>query len=305
MEIKWISDDKEKLLYISFNNQNDRDNFYSNTLNQNELNLQTTEPESMTLKWQNGIISNYDYLLYLNSLADRTFQDLTQYPVFPWVISNYKSDEIDLNDIENYRDLSKPIGALNPERLSRLKERCDEMGEPKFLYGSHYSAPGFVLFYLVRKYPNLMLCLQNGRFDHPDRMFNRVEDAFSNCQNNMSDFKELIPEFYDPTNDGDFLINSKKIDFGIKCDGTTVNNVILPPWANRSPQRFIEILRNALESDYVSKNLHSWIDLIFGYKQRGEEAIKADNCKLLLYNSSFLYHSLINNLNFSILSFVL
>lgn len=47
------------------------------------------------------------------------------------------------------------------------------MSEPKFLYGSHYSAPGFVLFYLVRKYPQYMLCLQNGRFDHPDRMFNR------------------------------------------------------------------------------------------------------------------------------------
>lgn len=41
----------------------------------------------------------------------------------------------------------------------------------------------------VRKYPKLMLCLQNGRFDHPDRMFNRVEDAFRNCLVNMSDFK--------------------------------------------------------------------------------------------------------------------
>lgn len=47
------------------------------------------------------------------------------------------------------------------------------MNSPKFLYGSHYSTPGFVLFYLVRKYPQYMLCLQNGRFDHPDRMFNR------------------------------------------------------------------------------------------------------------------------------------
>lgn len=47
------------------------------------------------------------------------------------------------------------------------------MNSPKFLYGSHYSTPGFVLFYLVRKVPQYMLCLQNGRFDHPDRMFNR------------------------------------------------------------------------------------------------------------------------------------
>ena len=36
-------------------------------------------------------------------------------------------------------------------------------------------------------------------------------------------------------------------------------------------------MRAALESDYVSQNLNHWIDLIFGYKQDGEEAIKADN----------------------------
>lgn len=68
---------------------------------------------------------------FLFSLADRTFQDLTQYPVFPWVISDYESEEIDLNDTKFYRDLTKPIGALNEERLERLKERYDEMDEPK------------------------------------------------------------------------------------------------------------------------------------------------------------------------------
>ncbi|XP_060570848.1 protein FAN-like [Ruditapes philippinarum] len=36
-------------------------------------------------------------------------------------------------------------------------------------------------------------------------------------------------------------------------------------------------MREALECDHVSRHLHEWIDLIFGYKQRGEEAEKADN----------------------------
>lgn len=54
-------------------------------------------------------------------MADRTFNDLTQYPVFPWVISDYTSSELDLSDSATFRDLSKPVGALNPVRLERLK----------------------------------------------------------------------------------------------------------------------------------------------------------------------------------------
>ena len=37
--------------------------------------------------------------------------------------------------------------------------------------------------------------------------------------------------------------------------------------------------RDALESEYVSQHLHLWIDLIFGYQQKGPEALKADNCE--------------------------
>jgi hypothetical protein len=40
---------------------------------------------------------------------------------------------------------------------------------------------------------------------------------------------------------------------------------------------YIYMSRQALESDYVSENIHNWIDLIFGYKQRGAAALEADN----------------------------
>lgn len=62
---------------------------------------------NMTQKWQRREITNFDYLMYLNTVAGRTYCDLNQYPVYPWVIVNYESDELDLNLASNYRDLSK------------------------------------------------------------------------------------------------------------------------------------------------------------------------------------------------------
>ncbi|XP_025829509.1 protein FAN isoform X2 [Agrilus planipennis] len=276
LEIYSNENDVVPHLYLSFRTQADRDNLYTTLLQQPELKLKDIQQDIMTLQWQNGVISNYEYLVYINSQADRTVNDLTQYPVFPWVISDYQSSELNLNNPNSFRDLSKPIGALNETRLQRLMERYEEMSHPKFLYGSHYSTPGFVLFYLVRLYPHYMLCLQNGRFDHPDRMFNSVADVYRNCLNNLSDFKELVPEFYDLEKEGKFLTNEMGIHFGYRHNGIKVGDVELPPWAD-GPKDFVHKLRDALESDYVSKTLHHWIDLIFGYKQRGEEAASAKN----------------------------
>lgn len=78
-----------------------------------------------------------------------------------------------------------------------------------------------------------------------------------------ADFKELIPEFY--FSDGDFLINNERLELGITNEGEIIDDVLLPPWA-RSIHDFMNKLRAALESDYVSANLNHWIDLIFGFK---------------------------------------
>lgn len=68
LEIKWIdgSEQAEETLYVAFKKTNERDHFYKLACEQDSLKLVESEQHSMTLKWQNGIISNYDYLLYLN-----------------------------------------------------------------------------------------------------------------------------------------------------------------------------------------------------------------------------------------------
>lgn len=114
----------------------------------------------MMTKWQQRQISNYEYLLYLNLMANRTFNDFSQYPVFPWVLCDYTSNSIDLNDPKVFRDLSKPIGALNLERLSHLKSQLFD--DSKFVYNSHYSYPSMITRWLVRQYPSMELA-QNVR----------------------------------------------------------------------------------------------------------------------------------------------
>ena len=55
---------------------------------------------------------------------------------------------------------------------------------------------------------------------------------------------------------------------GTTQSGTSIGDTVLPPWAS-SADDFVRQHREALESDYVSAHLHEWIDLIFGYKQKG------------------------------------
>lgn len=236
-----------------------------------------------TKKWQNGEMSNFYYLMIVNTFAGRTFNDLTQYPVFPWVIADYTSEELDLNDPKSFRDLTKPMGAQGEARARQFKERyealqslCDDEAPP-FHYGTHYSSAMIVASFLIRLEPYVQsyLLLQGGRFDHPDRLFYSIQKAWkSSSAENTTDVRELIPEFFFLP---EFLTNGNKYEFGKLQDGTEVCDVELPRWAKGDPQIFIAKNREALESPYVSEHLHAWIDLIFGYKQTGPEAVEAIN----------------------------
>ena len=73
--------------------------------------------ERAAARWQRREMSNLEYLMELNALAGRTYSDLMQYPVVPWVVADYTSKQLDLGDPRVFRDLSKPVGALNPARL--------------------------------------------------------------------------------------------------------------------------------------------------------------------------------------------
>lgn len=235
-------------------------------------------------RWRRRELSTFHYLTLLNTLAGRTFNDLAQYPVFPWVIADYSSDELDVRCPGALRDLSRPVGALNPasrpslvERFASLSRDGDGDGSlPPFHHGSHYSTPGGVLHWLLRLQPftELHRALHGGSFDKADRLFGSLPGAWGAAWRNGSDVKELTPEFFTSP---EFLINSGGHALGTRQDGSRVGDVALPPWVGGDAAAFVRANAAVLESEPVSQSIHGWIDLIFGHAQKGPPAEEALN----------------------------
>uniref|UniRef100_A0A3Q1FPP0 Lysosomal trafficking regulator n=1 Tax=Acanthochromis polyacanthus TaxID=80966 RepID=A0A3Q1FPP0_9TELE len=282
-----------RTLLLAFDNTKFRDDVYHNILTSDLPNLlEHGNITALTQLWGSGQISNFEYLTHLNKHAGRSFNDLMQYPVFPFILRDYTSETIDLQDPNIYRNLSKPIAVQSKEKEDRyvdnyryLEEeykkgiREDDPMPPvqPYHYGSHYSNSGTVLHFLVRMPPftKMFLAYQDQSFDIPDRTFHSMNTTWRlSSYESMTDVKELIPEFfYLP----EFLVNREGFDFGVRQNGERVNHVNLPPWARNDPRLFILIHRQALESDQVSQTLCQWIDLVFGLKQKGKAAVQAIN----------------------------
>ena len=276
---------------VAFADQNKRDGFLAQLWQMNPgWNVSSKMQSELTQQWQDGKLTNFDYLMALNKFAGRSFNDLMQYPIFPFVLSDYSSTTLDLSCLKSFRDLRRPISVQqkDKEEIYQKKYRglAEELkvsheitcpGVGPYHYGSHYSNAGIVLHFLVRLSPftAMFLKYQDGNFDIPDRTFHDLNATWLLATTDTTtDVKELIPELFCTP---EVLENRDALDLGEKQNGDQVKDVILPPWANNDPRLFIKIHRQALEADYVRENLPHWVDLIFGYKQVGMPAVDAIN----------------------------
>ena len=303
-----------KSYYFIFENQNERDLIFNIISHSNNIS-QIAYPDNLVnyvKDWENWSIDTFTLLNILNNYSGRSYKDLTQYPVFPWIIKEYDINTLKSFNSDSIRDLKKPIGALGNEsrvlyfiqKFSDSQENqfshninnndnemninINETDEGKYYYSSHYSNPFYVSYYLIRLFPfsNSAIELQGDGFDKVTRQFSSLNISFNNCMNETTDIRELIPEFfYLP----ELFLNVNQINFGNKNEIVENSNCILPSWSKNNPYLFIIKNKLALESDFVSLLINNWIDLIFGYKQKGEEAIKAMN---LFFN--FTYEDGIN-----------
>ena len=270
-------------LFIENSKKNKKINYYKNIFNNKKIKFSLATIldineiiEKCYDKWTNGHLDTYSYLMILNTVSGRTYNDIAQYPIYPWILSNYSSKELDLNKSESYRDFLYPIYAQDEETRENLKIKYESFEEDqkefKYHSGSHYSNAGFVCYYLIRLKPFSQLAaeVQGEFFDTTDRLFFNIESFY-----NVSEkYQELIPDVF---NTPELLINLNEFNLGLNSEGNNIDNVALPPWASHSPRLFCKILKKSIESQYVSMNINNWIDLIFGYKQKGSEAEKYYN----------------------------
>ena len=296
-----------KNYYLLFNNTEIRNDIYKILYSKIENKYNKRSLDSIINDWKNYSLSNLELLMWLNIYSDRSYNDLSQYPVLPWIISNYNSEKLNekiffdnynpVLDESLYRDLNLSLGMIetndngirkneyinNFVNCTKLYSNINNtlkdnyaLSEKPYNFGSHYSNPIYVNNFLSRLFPYsyILIEMQGDKFDDPDRLFINVSNSYNCSTTQKGDVRELIPEFYTIP---EIYHNINNYDMGIRRNKEKVNNVKCPIWSRDDPYKFLSLINMALESDYVSLNINNWIDLIFGYKQRGKEGEKANN----------------------------
>ena len=218
------------------------------------------ELANITKSWCDKKISNFNYLLIINSIAGRKLLCPYNHPIFPWV-----SDFQSLNT--NLRDLSVSKFRLNKgdPHLDLIYQASKNSTTGPYHLTEFLSEISYFV-YKSRVTSKEILC------KHVRRQWEPNEYPVSISRLFLWTPEECIPEFFCDAN----IFKSIHDD---------LPDLKVPDWCNGSVEEFIRTHRLLLDSDLVSKKLHNWIDLTFGYKLNGEAAIEAKNVCLPLIDN--------------------
>ena len=249
--------------------------------------------------WVDDNISTYQYLLYINKFSSRSYNDINQYPIFPWIfrelaLGSHKGKET----LPKFRDLEYPISLLgnskegenSGEDLEDARLFFDASLEENRKHPSHfrlhYSTSGYILSFMVRisPYTEEQIRFQNNQFDSPSRQLNSIDEILT-ILSNSHDNRELIPEYFTTE---EFYLNMNYIYFGFRLNDKILINDVKPQdkyfksiaqyvYYNRLVLN-IRFTLNDLNKPWFDKELkiNSWIDLIFGVKQWSDKPKRND-----------------------------
>ncbi|XP_051933385.1 WD repeat-containing protein 81 [Hippocampus zosterae] len=253
------------------------------------------ELKTLVLDWVHGRVSNFCYLMELNRLAGRREGDPNYHPVLPWVVdftvpfgkfrdlrrSKFRLNKGDKQLDFTYEMTKEALAAAAGSGLGGVSvggDLCGSVsasgaGQPDHLHVPHHVSDVLsdITYYVykARQTPKWVLCSHVRSQWEP----NEYPSSMERMQSWTPD--ECIPEFYtDPS-----IFRSIHPD---------MPDLDVPSWC-QSCEEFIEVHRRLLESREVSQNLHHWIDLNFGFKLSGKDAVKAKNvCLHLVDNHTHL-----------------
>ena len=211
--------------------------------------------KNYTKLWLSDSISTLAYLLFINKYSCRSYNDVNQYPVFPWLkIAGDKE-----------RDLRYTVAAQTEEARMVLKEMYSVNNFPHH-YTTHYSNASFLIYYLLRINPftDNQITLQLNKFDAPERQFTSI-DEIQHILMKTRQPREIIPEFFINT---DFFYNYNCNYFGIKNSGELVDNLDYNK-NYKNPLDYILTNATMLESNKVKSAINNFFDDVFGIGQMG------------------------------------
>ena len=285
---------------------------YDFTFDGNFKNYNQKDIQNILNKFHNGKISNYMYILYLNKYSTRTYCDLSQYPVFPWlIIQREKIDQI-LSYLDSegkeyikmkdeFRDMRYPISMQTEEKREEMikkydddQEKCEEEDKPNKFHShfdSHFSSPAFVYYFLMRLNPFLqdLIKLQNYRNEDANRMFLSFE-SLGNILSSGVDNRELIPDFYCYF---DYLINLNCNYLDVIDEGNIINDdFCIDSEQSKDEEKgiiaYVHSLykdKKLLNSTFISRRIPEWVDIIFGKNQIPDKENIAKSCNIYSKNS--------------------
>lgn len=215
----------------------------------------------------------------LNLYSSRSFHDINQYPVFPWIITNTET----VDDKACLRYLGFPVSAQTEEKrikiIAKYEDEEDDCanGNFKLHFRCNYSTSAFVSYYLVRlnPYTNYHIKFQSGKFDLPNRMFSNIREVWEILEKH-NDNRELTPEFFVLP---EIFINFNCHNYGRRPD-SRVDDLILPLKCLNAID-FTYKHKLILNSRHISLNL--WIDNVFGINQLNKNKESVNIFPMLSY----------------------
>ena len=223
------------------------------------------DKKEIPLQWKSKKMDTYEYLLYINKYSSRSFNDINQYYILPWILLNFaqldninnkekeifkfmkknkpnkenksnKKNKANINISEHdkdkkelflvLRDFKYPVSTqIEEKRTIKIDKFNEEDDKYKFHHGTHYSTSSYVDYYLMRNEPYNSLIIELQNFAKEDP--NRLLLKLKDTVAIMNSGYDNRELIPELFSKLDCFINVNCGFFGYKKNGELVDDIIL------------------------------------------------------------------------------